>query len=78
MLSLLLNIQCSKLPFLHTPAVVSGWINVVTRHKDEIFLMKTGKTYNQSLMSLEKQRIFELHLGAMIMVVQSGWLRWLK
>lgn len=67
MLSQLLNIQCLKIPSAHTqPVVWSTWneevsrilILIVTRHRDEIFLLKTGKTYNQSLISLEKQRFF--------------------
>lgn len=92
MLPVLLNIQCSKFSSLHPEPVVYRWINVgiwnekvsrililiVTRHQDEIFLLKTGKIYNQSLISLEKQRFFELYLRAVIMVVHSGWLRWSK
>lgn len=54
-------------------------ILIMTRpDQDEIFLLKTGKTFYQSLISLKKQRLFELYLRTVIMVVHTGWLRWLK
>lgn len=72
LLSLLLNTQCSKIPSLHTQPVVGRWrimgtwneevskmlILIMTRpDQDEIFLLKTGKTFYQSLISLKKTEI---------------------